>query len=211
MRRYLSSGLAVYEKERNPIRVASRDQFPEERGLLSDCQKGNLEAYGKIVQCNQTRVYSFVLRMVRDPALAEDLTQDAFIRGFEKIHLFDLERKFLPWIFRIAVNLVRNYMKSPSRREVARSPEELDVQSDSPEDPSEALDRKRRLAKVERALLELPEKYRAPMLLKQVEGFSYKEISEVLGVSVWALKMRVSRARKRLRARLAELEEEGRR
>ncbi len=210
MSRYLSSDLAVAQEERSPIRVASREPHPEERGLLSDCQKGDPEAYGKIVQCHQARVYSFVLRMVRDAALAEDLTQEAFIRGFVKIRLFDLERRFLPWIFRIAANLVRNYMKSPARREVARPPEELAGRSDSRDDPSEALIRKRRLALVERALVELPEKYRAALLLKQVEGFSYKEISEVLGVSVWALKMRVSRSRKRLRARVDELEEEGR-
>ena len=170
-----------------------------------------MEAYGKIVRRYQVRVYNLVLLMLRDPVAAEDVTQEALIKGFEKIHLFDFERRFLPWILKIATNKALDFLRSAKRRELAFSPQQLELTARVGSDIDEDMDRKRRLAKLEQAIAGLPMKYRLPLLLKHSEGLSYLEMEEVTGVSKDALKMRVSRARRKLREmmRQEEIEELG--
>lgn len=172
----------------------------EQRDLLARSQRGDAEAYGMIVKQHQTRIHGYILRMVRDATLAEDLTQEAFIRAYRKLHLYDLERPFLPWLFRLAANLTQNHLRSASRRELPQAPERLTLVHCAETPSDERAERRQLLRQVDRALDQLAPKYRAAMVLKHVEGLSYSEISQVLGVSVWALKMRVSRARAKLRA-----------
>lgn len=167
----------------------------DEQSLIAASRKGDRDAYCKIVQRYQTRIYSLVFRLVADRAAAEDVTQDAFIRGFRNLHRFDPGRRFLPWMMRIAANLARNHLRSSRRRE-------LPLLAEVPAgwgDPAVDLARREMLLGLERALLKLPVKYRLPLVLKHVEGLSYREMREVLRLPVAVLKMRVSRARARLR------------
>jgi len=177
----------------------------DERDLLARSQRGDAEAYGMIVKQHQTRIHSYILRMVRDQSLAEDLTQEAFIRAYRKLHLYDPDRPFLPWLFRLAANLTRNHLRSAGRREQPQAPERLTLIHSDQTPSDERASQRQMLRQVDRALDRLAPKYRAPMVLKHIEGMSYAEISQVLGVSVWALKMRVSRARAQLREMLEEM------
>jgi len=161
-----------------------------------------------MVERYQRRVYNLVLRMVGSRVAAEDLTQEAFLRAHINIQRFDLERRFLPWIFKIASNLARNYLKASARKELPLYTESLSG-STGP-DPVRALEAKDFAARVEGELMALPVKYREPLLLKEVEGLSYREIKEVLDLPVWVLKMRVSRARARLRERVKQWDQAGR-
>lgn len=170
-----------------------------ERDLLRRSRLGEKEAFGMIVQTHQHRIFSFVVRMVRDPALAEDLTQDAFIRAYRKLHLYDPERPFLPWLFRIAANLTRNHLKSAASRELPHSPEHFTQVPTLAAAQDEQTAQRAAVQQLERAIFELSAKDRAPLVLKHIEGLSYGEISQILGISVVALKMRVSRARRKLR------------
>lgn len=179
--------------------LAATAAQPEQRDLLARSQRGDAEAYGMIVKQHQARIHGYILRMVRDPTLAEDLTQEAFIRAYRKLHLYDLERPFLPWLFRLSANLTQNHLRAASRRELPLAPERLALIHSTEAPSDERAGQRQLLHRVDRALDQLAPKYRAPMVLKHVEGLRYAEISQVLGVSAKALKMRVSRARAQLR------------
>ena len=179
----------------------------EEADLLDRSQKGDREAYGVIVERYQLRVYNLVLRMTGNPATAEELAQEAFLRAYENIRRFDTGRSFLPWIMCIAANLARNHLKSARQREMPQAADDGFGDGGAPAEEDRMADRDR-LARVERALMTLPLKYRLPLLLKHVEGMSYKEIKQATGLPVRVLKMRVHRARKRLRAAVASLDRE---
>lgn len=178
----------------------------DERELLSRSQRGDREAFGKMVESYQLRVYNLVLRMVGNRVAAEDLTQESFLRAHVNIQRFDLERRFLPWIFKIASNLARNYLKASARKELPLFTETL-AGSKGP-DPVRVLEAKDFISRVESELMTLPFKYREPLVLKEVEGLSYREIKEILDLPVWVLKMRVSRARAKLRERMKQWEQE---
>lgn len=201
-RRRYSSPVALVGKvgsEKSARRGSAIEQ--EERQLLERCQRGERQAFGRVVELYQGRVFGLVRRLVGSESVAEDITQEAFVRAYVSIGRFDCERPFLPWIFRIAVNLARNWFKAAARREVPWELENSLLPQDQVRPLDERLDVSRSL---ERALLELAPKYRVPLVLKHVEGLDYRQIKEVLGVPVTALKMRVSRARAKLRELLAE-------
>lgn len=174
----------------------------EERALLTRCAAGETEPYGRLVDRYQGRVYNLVLRMLGDSSAAEDVAQEAFIRAYQRLSLYDPSRRFLPWLMKIAANLARNQLKKKSRDAHSVSPEWLSAQPAKGNDPEVQTDQKEWMQKVEAALLTLPPSARMALLLKHQEGMSYEEISEVMGEPVFVLKMRVSRARKKLRALL---------
>lgn len=177
----------------------------EERELLRRCRDGDLEAYGLIVERYQRRVYEMIARMVRNRAAAEDLAQETFLRGFKGMHGFDPERRFLPWILRIGTNLTIDFLNQASRREVPRPGDSLQVRQEAT-DEEDRLASRERLAMVEQALLMLPPKYRVPLMLKHAEGMSYKEIEQIMDLPVRVLKMRVYRARRRLKHNLKKIQ-----
>jgi len=174
--------------------------------LLERCRRGDRQAYGRVVEICQNRVFNLVRRLVGSTTIAEDITQEAFVRAYLNIGRFDVERPFLPWIFRIAVNLTRNWFKAAARREIPCGAENNLLQATDGRQLDERLAIARRL---ERALLELDPKYRIPLVLKHVEGMDYRQMKMMLGVPVTALKMRVSRARARLRRLLDEDDRNG--
>jgi len=181
------------------------DVVDEERKLLRRCRDGDREAYGRIVERYQRRVYGMIARMVRNRAAAEDLTQETFLRGFKGIHGFDPERRFLPWILKIGTNLTIDYLKSPSRREFPRPGDALQTRLEVTSE-EERIATREQLSLVEQALAMLPPKYRVPLMLKHAEGMSYKEIEQIMDLPVRVLKMRVYRARRRLKHNLKRLQ-----
>ncbi|MCK5796292.1 MAG: sigma-70 family RNA polymerase sigma factor [Deltaproteobacteria bacterium] len=167
---------------------------------------GDQSAFRGLVDRYQQRVYATMFRMVRRAADAEDLTQQAFLEAYSALDRFDPTRSFLTWILRIAVNNGRDYLKSYKRREVPAEAAPEGVQAMhagqilGPED--EAI-RRRRLRRLETALGALDEKYRTPLILKDIEGLAYHEIQQVLDLPLTTLKIRVVRAREKLRKEIA--------
>ena len=177
----------------------------QEKVILQRCRNGDRRAYGHVVETYQAKVFGTILRMVGSRTAAEDITQEAFVRAYVNIDRFDPERPFLPWILRIAINLSYNWFKAAARREVPDLPHEefLQFQKNRPID-----ERLGDIQRMENALQAIPPKYRIPLILKHVEGMDYKEIKEVLGTPITALKMRVSRARSMLRKILSDMEQD---
>jgi len=159
-------------------------------------------------------IYRYVLNMARDAAEAEDLTQETFLRAHAKLSTLDDPAKLSSWLYRIATNVCYDRFRQASYR---NRPQSLDgmTEGDTEAGPTEALaDRAPRLdqvieqkemsACVQQYLAGLSDSYRAVILLHDVEGLTNPEIAEMLGASLSTVKIRLHRAREKLRAALSE-------
>lgn len=163
--------------------------------LLRQFAHGDLEAFESLFRQFQGEVYRWIVRMVRDPGVAEDLTMETFWRIHRAHARFDPERSFGAWARRIATNVVLDYLKK-SRPEVAL-PE--DLAAAAVPDPGIQQDVRER---VRRAFAQLPPKLRIAAVLALIEEEPYQEIADALGISVGAVKLRVFRAVRLLRKKL---------
>jgi RNA polymerase sigma-70 factor (ECF subfamily) len=164
---------------------------------------GDRSAFERLYRLNVNRVFSLCVRMVNDRTRAEELTQDVFVRAWEKLHLFRGESSFTTWLHRLTVNLVLNARKSDGRARTRF--EENDDESggmDSlpgvlgmPLPPGDMLD-------LEEAMKRLPPGARRVFLLHDVEGYKHEEIADMLGVTSGATKAQLHRARLLLREAL---------
>ncbi|MFT7519484.1 MAG: RNA polymerase sigma-70 factor (ECF subfamily) [Kiritimatiellia bacterium] len=171
------------------LAVDTRAAPPDQRVTLA--KGGDVRAFEELYRDHAARVLALCLRMTADRALAEDHTQQAFVKAWRKLHTFRQESSFATWIRRIAVRIVLDDMRSAARRLKVDVPAEP---SHHP-DPSRALD-------LERAITTLPVKARQVFVLHDVEGLKHQEIAELMGVNIGTSKSQLSRARKLLREAL---------
>jgi RNA polymerase sigma-70 factor (ECF subfamily) len=175
-----------------------------EAALLAGAQGGNVLAFDEIVRRYQRRVYATALRIVRRHDLADDVTQEAFLRAHRALASFDRERPFGPWICRIAANLAINHVRSPQSREEALDEAFLaEAPAAAADGPLSAVLEKEARAVLENAVAQLPAEQRAVFVLRTFEDLSYNEIAEALDLSVGTVMSRLSRAREKLRMTLA--------
>ncbi len=161
---------------------------------------GDRSAFERIYRQHVNRVYSLCARMVGDRARAEELTQDVFVRAWEKLHLFRGESSFGTWLHRLTVNVVLNARKSDGRQRSRFDEANEDVGGmdalpgvvGSPLPPGDLLD-------LEDAIGRLPRGARRVFVLHDVEGYKHEEIAEMLGVTSGATKAQLHRARLLLR------------
>lgn len=162
---------------------------------LSD---GDLEAYGELVQRYQSSVFGVCYRLMGERQSAEDQTQEAFIRGFERLESFDQERPFGPWIRRVAANLCYNELRANTPIEVPLDPER-DAEPDRPRaNPELHRQQVERTERVAAALQDLPGHYRAVIELRHYQDLAYKEIAQALNFSMSEVKTYLYRARQKL-------------
>jgi len=181
------------------------------RDLLSQAQAGDISAFEALVEANRDKVFGLALRMTRSEADAAEIVQDTFLSAYEHLKDFRGDAAFASWVHRIAANFALMRLR---HRKVAE--QQGQVELDGPEfnergsledypatDWSRRADEKvldQELGKaIHQATDRLPEEYRQVFLLKDVEGLSYEEISELTGDSVPAVKSRLHRARLALR------------
>jgi len=164
------------------------------------CLTGEREAYRSIVEHYQSSIYRLALRLTGHPEDARELTQEAFLKAYAALERYDPERRFASWLYRIAINGCVDRIRS--RRLELR--EDLQPEDPAPH-PDEALERRENDAIVQRALLRLPVAYRLALVLKDIEGASYSDMSEMLDESIPALKIRVVRARKQLADKIRKM------
>jgi RNA polymerase sigma factor (sigma-70 family) len=156
---------------------------------------GDLDAFEELFRRQQSEVYGWIVRIVRDPAAAEDLTVEAFWRIYRAHARFDPERGFEPWARRIATNAALDHLKT------ARAETGLPDELPSPGLPDPAISEEIR-RKTARAFRRLPPKLQVAATLALIEEQPYKEIAEALGISTGAVKVRVFRALRLLRKEL---------
>jgi RNA polymerase sigma-70 factor, ECF subfamily len=173
-------------------------------------QQGDAAAFETIYQLHSRRVYALCLRMSGDPVEAEDLTQEAFLQLFRKIHTFRGESAFSSWMHRLTANIV--LMRFRKKRPVPISLEEMTRPDDEKDRPTFEIgvpdlrltglfDR----INLHAALEQLPQGYKSMFLLHDVHGYEHNEIAGMLGCSVGNSKSQLHKARKRLRELLHEV------
>ncbi len=186
-----------------------------DKDLVRLSRRGDERAARELVHRFERPVFSIVYRMVRDRELAEDLSQDVFVRTFNNLDRYDRSYRFSSWLFKIAYNLTVDHLRkrelpvismhgapdalTPERQEATS----LRLESDE-EPPDNRLVAKELAGELEEAIAGLREDYRTAILLRHVEGRPYEEISEIMGIPLGTVKTYIFRARRELRAVLSE-------
>ena len=181
--------------------------------LITRVLKGEREAYRPIVLRYQGRLHAMVMGMVRNGEDAKDITQNAFIKAYENLATFRIESSFYTWLYRIAMNLAIDHCRKGVRRKTSAlddsvAPRDDDgtiLQSTTIDNAHQALARKELQKRIFAALDDIPEEHREVVLLREIEGLSYKEIAEVLDIPEGTVMSRLFYARKKLQAALKDL------
>ena len=194
---------------KNPQRPKVRDRDFE---LISQINSGRFDLFQELVKRYENKLYNFSLRLCRDPSDAEDMVQDTFLNVFRYLKDFRYETKFKNWLYRIASSTCikkRRKSKFAPERELSLDEfwpnEETEVSDQLPNWALEPLDKllNDELANtIQEAILLLPDKYRLVIVLRDMEGFSTSETSQILNISAANVKVRLHRARLFLRDKL---------
>jgi len=162
-------------------------------------QQGESAAFEQLYRANVGRVYALCLRLCGDGARAEELTQDVFVRAWEKLGSFQGKSAFSTWLHRLAVNVVLGDRRSEGVRVhrvfATDEPEKYETPSTRVSDPGTAMD-------LERAIAQLPPGARNVFVLHDVEGYKHEEIAQMQGSAVGTCKAQLHRARRLLREAL---------
>jgi RNA polymerase sigma-70 factor (ECF subfamily) len=183
------------------------EKIPEEE-LMSRTAAGDEYAFELIVQRQQASVLNLVYRYLGDRTMAKDVAQEVFVRVWQAARKYKPKAKFSTWIYRIAVNLCLNELKSAKRRRLIplgteeRPDSEYPAPSDVPQSPEDLLLAKERSRQISGALQSLPENQRMALILKRYDNLSYDEIGRVMGCSVAAVESLLVRAKKNLKEKL---------
>ena len=182
-----------------------RVETEKEQELITRAQKGDRAAFAALVRVHENEVYTLARRLVGDPHLASDVTQEALIRAWRALPRFRGDAQLSTWLHRITVNTAWTQKKRAKRHSGPSIDEYIDVAApigaDHPEVAGEILELRGRLRD---ALDRLPEGQRQVVVMKDVYGWSHAEISEAMDISVTAAKVRLHRARARLARDLEE-------
>ncbi len=179
--------------------------------LIERAVRGDQKAYAEILDEYRGRIYNLIYRMVRHREEAEDLVQEAFVKAFASLPSFNADYAFSTWLYKIAINncidhLRRKKLKTYSMDKPVQSQDgefsrEFPDVSMSPDKPLLARERTRL---IEKAIDELPEKYRIVIILRHSEERSYDEIAQMLGLPLGTVKARIFRAREMLKKKLKD-------
>ncbi len=169
--------------------------------LACRAQAGDRAAYGQLVKRRQHGVYTLALRMAGDRTVAEDLAQAAFVRIFEQLSRYDPARPFTPWMYQVAVNLMRNELKAGDRKPDARAAALDDgaPAADAAPGPEAAATASEEAEELAGKLQMLQPKLREAVVLRYYVDLSFEDIAGALGVTVSTAKMRVYRGLDALR------------
>lgn len=192
----------------------------EEQGFIAELKTGSEEAFALLLMQYGNPVYSLIARSLRDPADAADVTQEVFVKVFRNISQFQGDSSLRTWIYRIALHEASNQRRWWSRHKrqelTIDAPLEgedgetfclADALAASDASPYECAARDQMRRRVLDALQCLPEAFREVVVLREIEGFGYEEIAEVLGVSLGTVKSRLTRGRSALREALRDASE----
>ena len=177
----------------------------QEAAIVRQVIEGNTNAFEKLVLEYEKNVYNIALRMVGNSEDASDMTQEAFIKAYNSLSNFRGDSKFSVWLYRIVSNVCLDFLRSRTRKQtVSLSVEDDDGEetqidvADESQSPELLLERSLTRDAVRRGLDSLPEDYRQILLLREIQGLSYDEISLALDIEVGTVKSRIFRARKKL-------------
>ncbi|RMF96373.1 MAG: RNA polymerase sigma factor RpoE [Gammaproteobacteria bacterium] len=180
--------------------------------LVERTQRGDKAAFDLLVLKYQHKIVKLVMRYVRDPAEAQDVAQEAFVKAYRALPKFRGDSAFYTWLYRVAINTAKNYLVSMNRR-----PLEYDLDTQEGESfalhtalhdedsPDRLLQREELRETVEQAIAALPQELRTAITLREIEGLSYEEIAQAMECPVGTVRSRIFRAREAIQQRIRPL------
>lgn len=171
--------------------------------VIEACQRGDSDAFDELVKLTHKNVYTLALRILGNREDAADVTQDTYIKLLRSIRTFRGDAKFSTWLYRVTSSVAISHLRKHARRRAdlsldAEGVQELPVLMD----PGKEVERQELKVRLDEALLTLPIGYRAVVVMKDIYGFSLVEIGRHMGITEGAAKVRLFRARQRLKDRL---------
>jgi RNA polymerase sigma-70 factor, ECF subfamily len=199
---------------------ARQREAEEDRALIAKAQAGDTVAFRSLVERHQRRAFAIALALVRDENDARELVQDAFLRVFKGLGSFQGGSSFFTWLYRIITNLSIDLIRKPGRQgggdlddkrleaEDAQEPDFALLSRIDGADPQEVVRRREIAARLQVALDALPSYHRGVIVMREIEGLSYEEMAQVMGVSKGTIMSRLFHARQKLQRALVECYEE---
>ncbi len=193
---------------------ATTDDAEEDFRLVALAQKGDMEAYDELVTRHRGKIYAMIRNMVKNDADAWDLSQDTFIKAWKALPRFEARARFSTWLFRIAHNVVYDWVRKRKIESAGELNDEIfdrdriDTSARTApsfiESPDDAMEHTELRAKIEEALGKLSAEHREAVVLKDVQGLSYKEIAEVMDCTLGTVMSRLFYARQKLQTLLKD-------
>lgn len=204
---------------RGPRRALSSAGMHDDRTdaeLITAVLAGDTASYRPLVERYQGRIFAMVCGMVRSPEDAREIAHLAFVKAWQNLRSFRIDSSFHTWVYRIAMNLAIDHARRNKRRKTGSFDEAIGARDEDGtlleqhhiDNPQKALQRKEMRERIFSALDELSEDAREVILLREIEGLSYKEIAETMGIPEGTVMSRLFYARKKLQAILKGEKEE---
>ncbi|MBR4874321.1 MAG: RNA polymerase sigma factor [Clostridia bacterium] len=186
----------------------------DENELILRCKKGDAESFSQLIMPYEKKIINYAYRMLNDESDAEDAAQEALLKAWNKIDSFSGNSRFSTWLYTILNNVCLDILRKKKRTgEFSRvsinqsntDDEEYEIQiEDTSDGPFEQYRKKEAGKALEKAISELPQKYKEVILMRDIEGLEYDEIAKVINASLGTVKSRISRGRGALRKILEE-------
>lgn len=186
----------------------------DEVKLVHKAKKGSIAAFEELILEYETKIYNIAYRMLHNEEDAKDLSQEIFVKVFENIHKFKGDSKFSTWLYRIATNTCIDELRRRKGKEVYSIDEEVQTEegvltkeyTDTKPSPEDVVVNKEVSYQIKLAINNLSEEHRTAIILRDLQGFGYNEISQILECSLGTVKSRISRARTQLKELLIKEE-----
>jgi RNA polymerase sigma-70 factor (ECF subfamily) len=191
------------------VQVAMTVESIDDLELVAAARAGRVEAFGRLVERYQDRLFATVARLTGSSADAADVLQECFVRAFRKLPSFHGESSFYTWLYRIAVNLSMSHRRQRKRNErhvVTHGELREVIDPPSIDDPSLPLERAELERTIQHALNALDPAHRAIIVMKDLDGLQYEEIARILHLPIGTVRSRLHRARLALRDRLSRVD-----
>ena len=190
----------------------------EDRALIAQAQAGDMGAFRRLVERNERRAFAVAFALLRDENDAREIVQEAFLRAFKSLDGFKGTSAFFTWLYRIITNLSIDLKRKPGRQVLDLDESRLSADEalvdfpalghSSGTNPADDVRRTEIAGRLQAALDALPPYHRAVIVLREVEGMSYEEMAQVMGVSKGTIMSRLFHARQKLQRALADCYEE---
>ncbi|KPU42258.1 ECF RNA polymerase sigma factor SigW [Oxobacter pfennigii] len=184
--------------------------YPEKE-LVDRSKRGDIEAFEELILAYEKKIYNIAYRMTNNREDASDIAQEVCIKIYKSINSFKENSTFSTWVYRIATNVCIDELRK--RKNVVsliasnENDEEFEIPLTSKERlPEEIVEEKETLGTIKRYIMELSPEYRMMIVLRDIRGHSYEEISQVLDINIGTVKSRLNRARNMLKEKLKDKE-----
>ena len=197
-----------------PVESRAKGEPDDDAQLVKQAQKGDLRAYDELVIRHRGRIFAMVRNMIHHEADAWDLSQDVFVKAWQALPRFEAKARFSTWLFRIAHNVVYDWTRKRKIDSAGEFNDEIfdrdqidPLASTAPsgaESPDTSMEHGELRMKIQAALFKLSAEHRESVILKDVQGLSYKEIADAMGCTIGTVMSRLFYARQKLQALLKD-------